>query len=463
MSGAGRLVAAVLLALAALLVPVPAGAEVQTLTLTVGQSREFARRALAAGRAEVARAIALALLEADPRDHEALTLLAAAQARAGETGAARATARLAFRRAASRDERYEAARVAALVADAAGRPFRAQGWLRRALTLAPAEADRADTIAHYRAVQSANRWSTTFRAHVAPSSNVNRGSRYDQLIIDGIPTPFVLSGDAQALSGVEFGVSAGAAYRLSQGPDWRLEAGGRLHHTTYVLSAAARHRAPDVSGADFANGGAEVSLRLTVLPRGGTSPVSLGLTLGQSWYGEEPLARTMRLDVGRSFTLTPATGLRLDLLAERQWSDRGRKARALILAAQAQLHHRLAGGDMLRFRLTLTDLRSEDVNAANLGVAGELRWELARPLGPAELALAVSGSARDYPVFMSNIFNKNGREEKQLGVAVEMAFPGGEVWGYMPVVTLRAGRTWSNISRFDSRTMGVEVAWRSSF
>jgi len=463
MSRAARALRAAAAALALALVPAAAAAETRMLTLSLDDSRVFARRALEAGRAEVARAIALALLEADPRDHAALTLLAAAQARLGETEAARGTARLAFRSAATRDQRYEAARVAALVAEAASRPFRAQGWLRLASGLAPDPAARADTAAHYRAVQSANRWSTNFRLHVAPSSNVNRGSRYDQLIIDGIPTPFVLSGDAQALSGVETGVSMGATYRLSQGPDWRAEAGARLHHTTYVLSPAARDAAPDVTGADFANGGAEVSLRMTILPRGGGEPVSLGLAVGQSWYGDEPLARTFRLDVGRSVTLTAATGLRLDLLAERQWSDRGRKPRALILAAQAQLHHRLGNGDMLRLRMTATDLRSQDRNAAHMGLSGELRWELARPLGPVRLALSVTGAVRDYPVFMSNIFSKTGRQEEQLGLAVEMAFPDAEVWGYAPVVTLKGGRTRSNISRFDSEQIGVEVAFRSAF
>lgn len=440
-----------------------AAAETLALTLTLAESRSYARRALEAGRAEVARAIALALLEADPRDHEALTLLAAAQAGMGEDAAARATARLAFRRAENRDERYAAARIAALVAQAADRPFRAQGWLRLAAGLAPDRAERAATEEHYRAVRAANRWGTSFRLHVAPSSNINRGSRYDQLIIDGIPTPFVLSGDAQALSGIEAGLSVGVTYRLSQGPDWRLEAGGRLFHTTYFLSPAAKDAAPDVAGADFAHGGAEASLRMTLLPRGGAEPVSFGVTAGYNWYGDEPMARTVRLDVGRSFTLTPASSLRLDLLAERQWSLRGRKALALILALQAQYSHRLGNGDMLRWRMTLTDLRSEDPNAANLGVSTELRWEAARPVGPARLAASMTTAFRDYPVFMSNIFNKTGRQERQLGLAVELAFPEAEVWGYAPVVTLKGGRTRSNVSRFDSEYMGVEFALRSNF
>lgn len=454
---------------AALPVPAPAPEDgAQTLTLGLAESRAFARQALLAGQTQLARAVALALLAADPRDPVALVVLAAAETRLGAPRAGRQAAERAFRSAGAaggaeaRRLRHDAARIAAAAALAEGRPAVAQLWLRHAVSLAPDPALRAAAEAEHRAVRAANPLQASLRLHLAPSSNVNRGSRHDALIVDGIETPFVLSGDARALPGLELGATGAVSFRLGAGRGWTLEAGGRASAITYRLSEAARRRAPEARGADFAEGRAEAGLRLHLAPAPGAAPVTLGLTAGRAWYGGDPLARSLRLDAGRTFALGPATALRLDLLTERQWRDGPGERTAAAQAIQAQLSHRRPAGDVLRLRLTAVDLRSDDRNATHRAASGEARVEFARPLGPARVALAASAGWRDYPVFMNGVFG-TGRHEVTVGGAVELMFPRAEVWGLAPALTLRGARTESNISRFDSTQFGVEFAIRSTF
>jgi hypothetical protein len=465
---AARALAALALALGLLAAASPPGAaEGEGLVLGLAQSREFARRALLAGQVQLARSVALALLEADPRDPAALVILAAAETRLGAPARGARAARLAFRSASGRGPearmlRHDAARVAAEAAEAQGRPTVAQVWLRHAATAAPEPALRADAEALHRAVRARNPFQGSFRLHLAPTTNVNRGSRHDTLIVGGIETPFVLSGDARALSGLEIGVSGAAGWRIAAGEGWSLEAGGRLAHITYRLSAEARRLAPDARGGDFAQTQAEGGLRLHLRPGQGAGPATVGLTAGRAWYGGDPLARSLRLDIGKTFALTPATALRVDLLTERQWRDGPGDREAGVHAVQAHLIHRRPSGDVLRFRLTGVDVASDDRNAAHRAVTGEARIELARPLGPLRVSLSVTAGWRDYPVFMNGVFGA-GREETSFGGAVEMLFPGAEVWGFAPAVTLRGGRTQSNVSRFDSEQVGLEVAVRSTF
>lgn len=458
---------AALLGLALLALPgAAAGAEEggdggAALTLGIAEARASARAALQAGQAEVARAVALALLEADPRDPVALVLLAAAQLRAGEGAAGRRTAQRAYRLAGDRALRYDAARVAAHGALAEGRLTLAQLWLGQVASLAPGPAERAGAEALFRRLQAANPLRLALSVHVGPTSNVNRASRDRALIVEGIETPFVLSGDARALPGTAIGGSAAPAWRLASGPGWTAEARGRLFHTTYVLAPAARAAAPGARGEDFAQGGVEAGLRLMREAAAG-GQWSFGLGVGQSWAGGAAFAASFRVEAGRTLALAPETGLRIDALAERQVRSGGDGRSARILAAQAQLFHRLGSGDVLRFRLTGVDSASENREASHRALPAELRWEPAAAIGPARLALSLSGGWRDHPVFTGGLFGA-GRVERQVAGAVELLLPRAEAWGVAPVVTLRAGRSFSNVSRFEAEFPGIELALRSTF
>lgn len=206
--------------------------------------RRLAAEALAAGEVETAQALTRALLTRDPEDATALILAAEAAVRAEDWANAARLAAAAHGRVEG-PARFRAARLAAFALTQQGRFTRAQIWLRRASPDAPDAAARAGLAADYRAVAARNPLALRLGFDVAPSSNVNGGSRSETLSLPGLPVELELSGAARALSGTAVTGSAGARYGIAApalpGPAWiDLEAEGR----GYRLSDSARRQAP---------------------------------------------------------------------------------------------------------------------------------------------------------------------------------------------------------------------------
>ena len=69
----------------------------------------------------------------------------------------------------------------------------------------------------------------------------------------------------------------------------------------------------------------------------------------------------------------------------------------------------------------------------------------------------------DYPVFFGGVFGTSGREDLSVAASVEMAFPEVGAFGFEPVIALRGAKTRSNISRYETKSLGLEVRIKSSF
>jgi hypothetical protein len=130
----------------------------------------------------------------------------------GDIDGALEAARRANASADTDDERYAAAVELAAGNFVQERGLIAQFWLRRAAQVAPTEELREAAIRNFRAVRAQTPWSWSLGFSVVPSSNVNNGSRAETIEIAGLP--FVLSGDAQALSGLEATLTGSVRYRF---------------------------------------------------------------------------------------------------------------------------------------------------------------------------------------------------------------------------------------------------------
>ena len=445
-----------------LLALTPFQAPAQRLTLDVPAAQSLAIQALQANDPALARAIALGLLQRDPKDSFALLTLATAEVLLGHPGAARQAAVDAFHNAKGPAERYEAARLAAKAGFDEGRLGLAQLWLRRALDAAPDAATYQDTVTAFRQVQAQNRWRTRLQFSTSPASNVNQGSSASRLIINGVPTILTFSGDAMALSGLTYGVTLGTGYVIGATARSRTELGAQLVVNGAVLSDQARRQAPTASNGDYAYQAAELSLTHQFQPKDTALPMAATLLAGANWYGGEHLTNYARAQLDFASALPGPQRLAWQVLAERQWPQDGSDP-VTVLALNSSYQRQLANGDRAGLQIGVVNQSSANVSAENLALTAALSYALARPVGPAEVSFTLSATSRDYPVYFSNIFNRDGRQDLKVGVTLDLAFPEAQVMGFAPTFSLSASHTASNISRYEQDAFGLQFGLKSLF
>lgn len=447
------------LALALLMATPVAAAPVQ---LTLDQARSVAQQAHAAGDFALANALARRLLQANPQDAQALLLLAATEPYLGNPAAGQRAGRAAWGVARKTPVlRYEIARHTAYAALAEGRPGLAQAWLRRAADTAPTTDALRQTIADFRAVRARNPLRLGFDLAIAPSSNLNGGAQGGLLVIDGDYVLGTLSGAAQALSGVRTVLQARLSYALPGTGSGHTTLGLRFFGTLNQLSAEARALAPGLRGSDLDQVLLEASVARDFLWPGRQHPVSLTLAGGHTWVGGQPYGPHLRLAIGTALRQSRTGDLRLLATREAQWQGPDR-VDALALALEGRQIG--AAGGQLGWSLGLRDVRGTAVNQDYRGASAEVSYTPPLPLGPVRLRARLSGALRDYPSYRLGPFAVTaGRQDQQVAVALDLTFPAVGFRGYAPKLSLSASETHSNISRFQTRELGLMLGFESQF
>lgn len=449
-------------ALAVALCLSPGMARPEEVTLTLPEAYAIAQRAYASGDLALAYALAQRLIEANPDDARALLLIAATAPALGLPKAGRIAGREAWGAARGAPLlRYEIARFTARAALSEGRPDAAQFWLRRAADVAPDDGSAARTARDYADIRGQRRLSYFFDVSVTPSSNLNDGASGDTLTVNDTLPIGGLSGSSQALDGVRAAAQARLAWRASEGPNHRLLLGARVYVTGNRLSKDARAQAPDIDGSDLnlqtVEGLAVLDFKTDPLPR----PLRLTFGTGRTWYGGEPLGDHLRGELSYPVLQGDRGSLRLGLGAERQWREDGEVDAATLRIEAVQA---LKGGAQTTFSLSWRDVDGEPLNTKYTGFSGEATLTPGRAIGPAQLRILAGVGTRDYPFYALGFIGVNdGREDIYASLAVEASFPDLARYGYMPTVTLTAEQTWSNISRFDTRTLGATFGFSSQF
>ena len=242
----------------------------------------------------------------------------------------------------------------------------------------------------------------------------------------------------------------------------RVRLGLRAYATANRLSDEAKELAPEARGSDFDFAVLEATAALDWAPAALPRPLQLTLGTGKSWYGGHELGDHVRGEAGWSLLATPKSILRLSLSGERQWRAGG----AVNAVAWRLEGGRLVGqaGDKLVFGVALKRVTGEAANTDYTAASFDLGYDFARPLGPALLSLRATAGMRDYPFYALGPIGVNaGREDQSAGLSVEARFPGLQRYGYTPKITLSADETLSNISRFQTRNIGLSVGFASSF
>lgn len=420
-----------------------------------------AQAALAAGQVELARLLALATLQEAPNNAEALTVLAAVGLLTEEPEAAAVVAKRAWRGTEDPALRFASARLMARAKADAGEPGSAGFWLRRAYDAAPSPALRAQTAEDIRQFRAARPFRLDLTLALRPSNNVNGGARDRLLTVDGRPTWFFFDPASMALSGVEASGQLGATWRIAGPPQAPTELGLRLHHRSIALSDRAKAAAPAARGSDFATTSLDLSLghSRTV---GKALHLRAAVSIGRDWLAAAPSADRARADLTLMARLGDTRLIRLGAAVERQWQANGRPP-ATALGLDLAVQQALANGSRLALRLDLGQTLSDDANQENRRIGLMLGYDHAPPIEGAMVSANIGLSARDYPVFFGGLFNDDGRKDISLDGSLDLALPDLGRMGFVPVLSLEASRTKSNISRYEGKALGLGFTLRSAF
>ena len=445
---------------AAYLHSAPVAAE--TVQLSLEQGLMVARQALLVGNPALARGLALGLLQANAQDPYALLILSAAETQLGNPAAGRKAGKAAWRaaRATPAGMRYDIARHTALAALRQGKSLPAQFWLRRALDLAPTDADHAQTVADFRDISARARLHFSADLSITPTDNLNDGASGKYLTIDDWFVLGMLSGSAQALSGMRASADLKLSYRIAESARARTTLGLRTMFNVNALSAEAKRLAPDLRATDLNSSKVEISLTQDFLWPQSQQPISLGFALGEIWNGGAASGNYLRLEGTTPLLRAEKTALMLRAFTERQWRDDSQIG-AAGLAFDAR--HRLTSGT-LSLGLSATTVAGSAINQDYQRGALSLGFTPSHPLGPVSLSVSVSAAVNRYDIYsLLGAQVTNGRTDHQLGAEVDFSFQDISIMGYAPKLTIATTQTRSNISRFQGQALNVSFGFESQF
>jgi hypothetical protein len=81
------------------------------------------------------------------------------------------------------------------------------------------------------------------------------------------------------------------------------------------------------------------------------------------------------------------------------------------------------------------------------------------------VSFTANAGVRDYEDFVlfGSVFVTGGRQDRSWGGGVDFTFDDWGVLGFAPVLSLRHGRTLSNVSRYETSTTGISIGVSSVF
>lgn len=467
---AARIAAA--LALALMAPATSAAAEGATVTISRAEARAALADALARGRPDIAWHLARGLIAADPGDFDAHAALSEAEVGLGRPAEAARSARMAARLARGPNQRFEAALLRAQAAEAQGSTaggVAAMFWARRAVELAPLDAYRHMASGELSRLRAASPLQLQFSLSLAPSSNVNNGSRRSHVELPGWGgLLWELSPQSRALSGWVGEAAVAGRYQLrasnasasflqfsAQRREVRLSRDSRDLLTAWRNDEIAAGRVPPPMP-DYDYG--QVELGLQHYWRAGPATLNLGATVGHNWFGGRDLSDYLRLEAGAERGLDDRTALFGGLVLERHWrkSDPGSDVAQL----RGGVQRLTATGDRLRLSAEARNTASASVDQRHRALGLRLGWEKAQAVAGIGIEASLHAEARRYAPSM---LAPGGRQDMRIEATLSLRLDRFDYMGFVPVVNLNASRVNSNVGLHDGSDAGITLGFRSRF
>jgi len=442
-----------------------------TVNVPIDQARAIATNAILSGDIPLAQEIARKLLAQNPDDRVALLVLAAAAPQSGDPAEGRAAGARAWRLSETDAQKYEAARLTALAAASEKRFTLSTLWLRRALTVAPNDAEYNRTIADARTVKQLNPWSTYLGFSVVPSDNVNGGAVNSELTAPGLEdNPFgsgaTLSEDALALEGIRASFSFSTQYRMYSDEKRRLSVGLRYQGARVKLTDA--EETPDAS---FDTNSFELNARYDEALS--TGAYGLSLAAGTTDYRDldstdlsvdKRKYDNIRLGADYRYPISAQSELGLSAQIERltyEETSIGEVNRKIVRASYGQ---RLDNGDRWNTSLSYTDGTGDSANYTSNAWTIQFGYNWNEAVGPITLGVSAGRTWTEYPgytLFGSPI--TGGRQDTTNFYTINVGFPAATYAGFTPGLTWNHSLSDSNVSRFTRETRSLGVTINSAF
>lgn len=464
-----RIQIAIIVACIALALP----ASAQRIEVPAAQAPELAVRLLRSGNIAQAQKITDALLTRNPADAQALLLRTDIALLTGRFDDAIAFGKRAFSASNRAPTKLQAARLVALGYSKSERYSRAQLWLRRASNFATTP-QSAQQIAHdYRAVSRANPLQANLRFGILPSNNINNGSSGSQFafgqfltnqgIFIGIGPDVVvdLEGSSKQLSGYEFSTGADLSYRLQRSQTSSTFATMAFDFKTYTLSKDAQAQAPDAKGSDYENGSLSFGLAHNQLLPGNNQPLNLRLTIGQTWFEQEPYQRFTELSFSQNYKISNRDTLGLNgYVTDRENVQTTAKSRTRGL--RLSWTHVYDNKDSFRIGLHGKTSEANRLDDTNTSYEISADYRFAKPFAGMKFSLGLDYGETHHPqsVYAAD---RGSRSAVSYGLRGSIQFTNIEYYGFQPAVTFERSQTKSTVELFDRDNFNIGFDLRSSF
>lgn len=430
-------------------------AEARPAVLTADQMRAFGLEALAKGYADQALDIATALALRDAADSGAFVLKAQALRVLHRLPDSEAAARQAWSLARDQGARYQAATSVAQALSLQGHRTAAQYWLRQAVQNAPSGAAQAQALQDFNYVRAQNPLRLQVSASVRPSDNVNGGARDPLFDYHGIP--FILSGDALALSGLAYGLGVSGSYKLGETATAERFLTFGASQQGVVLSEAARAQAPKAQNGDYGLSHLELGLQRKAV--GSFGALTSELTAGHTWYAGENLSNSLEASVELGRPVGSALGTIGGSLTRQIRLDR-----SLSSSTEAEISAHLskagAKGDTWLGNLSLSRIVSGDIGIDHAEASLGLGWQGSHPVAGVSLGAAISVRVSDYA---ASPYRALGRQDVHWQASVQATVNKMTYLGFAPVLSLDVARNDSNVALYDTQTLGLSLSIASRF
>jgi hypothetical protein len=403
---------------------------------------------------------AITLLRHDSTNSTAWVVVSRTRRAGGDLKGALVAARHANAHADTEEELFAAALELAVGNVLLERGIYAQFWLRRAVQVSPTAALRNGAIQNFRAVRANAPWQFTLSSSAIPSSNVNNGSRNETLELFGLP--FILSGDALALSGVEFNFSSTARHQFSGFANQPAVLSFSSGNNRVALSDEAKKQAPEASGSDYSFDAFEVGFSQIVSSWDQASLLQLNTLFGHNRYGGEALTNYARAGILVQWPVGAQSLIAVAGSVERQNRfDDDRRSAWLTNGNLKQTWQVGTRGDILGLTFGLQNTSSESIEVDNRAALLSLNYRTDKPvIGPFTLSGSINAERRIYD---SSSYSVDGRQDTRGSLSLTLGMPEWNYYGFAPALTFEASQTSSNINIYDTQDLGIRISIESAF
>tara|TARA_R110002051_G_scaffold104963_1_gene177781 strand:+ start:925 stop:2376 length:1452 start_codon:yes stop_codon:yes gene_type:complete len=439
------------------------------------------------GQPQDAANVADALLMRAPSDASALILRAEAAIELGDFTNAVTFARTAYTVAALKNQKFAAARLAALAQSQLQNDTRAQIWLRRARQYAP-DALAARTVAKdYQFLRRRNPWSTQLRFGITPSSNINNGSAN---ATSPLFSPFLVFGldrNARSLSGFAFSGGVQTSYRLRETQTALTRATFEIDAQTYALSNTSRFElrdeydasvalcraisdvalqetclagvTPVSTGSDFSDATLSFGINHRQILTEGAQPTDFDVKFGKSWYGSAASTYFVDASISHAWQIDDKNRISAMIRGQRRSSYAG-SPDIDTTEMSARWNRTRTNKDRFELGISLRESRSDTPDANYSSVIYSAGYDFSKPVYGLRFGIDANFEQRDIDF---SRFAGGPREDRTLGLNMSVAWDGVEFYGLRPVLNIDLRRNESTLDFFDRDYRSVGLNLKSSF